>query len=111
MPALKPALRDSVLVLEGEADQLQFVVTSNSTSKTFAVDDMTRRLVALLDGSRTLPELENELRDAASFSPEHLREVLEVLTAEALLAIPARTEPALAPDERERFSRQLGLLE
>src|SRR3954453_1439450 len=102
MPALKPALRDSVLVLEGEADQLQFVVTSNSTSKTFAVDDMTRRLIPLLDGSRTLPELEAELRDAAAFSPAHLREVLEVLDAEALLAIPQ----AQAPAPGARYARQ-----
>jgi molybdopterin/thiamine biosynthesis adenylyltransferase len=111
MPAFRPALRDSVLVLEGEADQLHFVMTSISARKTFAVDDMTRRLVPLLDGSRTLPELESEVRDAASFSPGHLRDVLEVLDAEALLAIPARAEPSLAPEERERYSRQLGLLE
>jgi len=109
MPTFRPALRDSVLVLEGEADQLHFVMTSSSTSKTFAVDDMTRRLIPLLDGSRTLPELESEVRDAASFAPGHLRDVLEVLDAEALLASdegeanPGRvTEEAWAEKRAER---------
>jgi len=111
MQAFRPALRDSVLVLDGEADQIQFVVTSSSTSTTFAVDDMTRRLIPLLDGSRTVRELEAEVRDAASYTPAHLGDVLGVLDAEALLAVRPPAEPALAPHERERYARQLGLLE
>jgi molybdopterin/thiamine biosynthesis adenylyltransferase len=112
MTAFKPAMRDSVLVLEGEANELHFVMTSSSTSKTFAVDDMTRRLIPLLDGTRTLRELESEVSDAESFAPEHLIDVLDVLDTEALLAIPTRSSaPALTPDERARYTRQLGLLE
>jgi len=111
MPVSRPALRDSVLVLEGEADELHFVMTSSSTRKTFAVDDMTRRLIPLLDGSRTLPELEVEVQDAVSYTPGHLRDVLGVLDAESLLALPTHTEAPLEPHERERYARQLGLLE
>jgi molybdopterin/thiamine biosynthesis adenylyltransferase len=113
MTATRPALRDSVLVLDGDGDELHFLLTSSSTRKTFALDAMAHRLVAILDGTRTVPELEAQLRDAPGYTPGHLHAVLDVLHAEDLLAAPATAEAGadLAPADLERYGRQLGLLE
>jgi hypothetical protein len=57
MAVTRPALRDSVLVLEGDSTELHFVLTSSSICKTFGVDPIARRIVGLLDGTRSVPEL------------------------------------------------------
>jgi hypothetical protein len=105
----RPALRDSVIVVKGVENELHFLLTSSSTRKTFVTDDMARRLVPLLDGTRTMPELDEQLRDATAYTPEHLRAVVELLENEALLAPPAAEHGALTA--RDRHSRQLSLLE
>jgi molybdopterin/thiamine biosynthesis adenylyltransferase len=100
MTPTRPALRDSVLVLEGDGDELHFLLTGSAVQKTFSVDPPTRRLLRLIDGSRTVAELEAAVPDGA------VRDVLGVLADEDLLAAPAATTPV-----DERYGRQLGLLE
>jgi molybdopterin/thiamine biosynthesis adenylyltransferase len=111
--AARPALRDSVLVLEGDGAELHFVCTSSSTCKTFSVDPIARRIVGLLDGSRCVAELEAHLHDVPGYAAGYVNEVLDVLHEEDLLAAPvsAAEIAQLSLTERERYSRQLGLLE
>jgi molybdopterin/thiamine biosynthesis adenylyltransferase len=109
----RPALRDSVLVLEGDGSELHFVLTSSSTCKTFSVDPIAHRIVGLLDGTRTVPELEAHLLDVPGYTAGYVNEVLDVLHEEDLLATPssAAESARLSSTERERYSRQLSLLE
>src|SRR5436309_2772596 len=99
MTPTRPALRDSVLVLAGEGDELHFLMTSSSTRKTFSVDPVARRLVALLDGSRSVGELEAELSEAPA---GHVRDVLGVLEDEQLLAAPVAIEDEPVPERHAR---------
>lgn len=113
MNATRPALRASVMVFEGDGDDLHFLLTSSSVRKTFTVDPVARRMVGLLDGTRTIPELEAQLRDAPGYTDGYVNELLDVLHDEDLLASPSSgTDMArLSTAERERYSRQLSLLE
>lgn len=113
MKATRPAIRESVMVFEGDGDDLHFLITSSSVRKTFTVDPIARRMVELLDGTRTIPELEAQLHNVPGYSEGYVTELLEIFTAEDLLASPTSTSDIalLSSWERGRFGRQLGLFE
>jgi molybdopterin/thiamine biosynthesis adenylyltransferase len=100
------------MVSELDSNLLQFVMTATSAVKTFEVDPMVSRLVRLLDGTRTVADLDAELRPVDGYSPARLREVLDFMRAERLIVdYSVRTDDCgLDHVELERYDRQLRFL-
>lgn len=113
MPAslARPVLRDSVLVYRDGEHLLRFVLTSSATVKEFLVDETTMRLVPLLDGSRTVEDLERAVSDTPGYLPEQLTDSLAVLHSEALLReLPLHDDRSdFSPAQLHRYDRQLHL--
>jgi molybdopterin/thiamine biosynthesis adenylyltransferase len=108
----RPALRPSALLADHGDDVVQVILTSSSTVKHFAVDAMTKALLPLLDGTRTVTDLDDALGSVPGYSATHLRDVLSFMDDERLLRPrPAADVAGFGADELERYDRQLLLLE
>ncbi|PDQ35874.1 MAG: hypothetical protein B5766_03565 [Candidatus Lumbricidophila eiseniae] len=103
--ALRPRIRDSVLVFS-RGDILQFFCTMELRVKEFNVPDFVTELIPLLDGTRTVAELEFAMQSSHGYSSEVLADVLGVLSEERLLdrAVPSSITS-------HRFTRQEQLFE
>ncbi|MFF4615613.1 TOMM precursor leader peptide-binding protein [Nonomuraea jabiensis] len=104
----RPRLRESVIV-QTEGDELLFLCTADRTVKRFAADAFVKRVITLLDGTRTYAEIERSVGDS-----QPLGEVLQILTEEKLLSRVGHLEGSFARlgDDRAQFyDRQLRLLQ
>jgi molybdopterin/thiamine biosynthesis adenylyltransferase len=103
-PMARPRLRDSIVVTMGLDGRVDLKSPHERIVLTFDVETWVPRLLALMNGSRTAAEL------AAMTSPpvstREVEAVVDVLAAERLLAVSARTE-----DTSGRHSRQLRLFD
>lgn len=105
MQALKPRVRDSVLVFERQG-KLQFVCTMDLRVKEFDAPSFVFKLIPLLDGSRTEAEILEILQENDPVTPELFSQILTILRDELLLD---RAVPDRGPEDR--YSRQRLLFE
>ncbi|GAA2400810.1 HesA/MoeB/ThiF family protein [Nonomuraea africana] len=109
----RPRLRESVIV-QTDGSELLFLCTADRTVKRFTSSDFVEQVVSLLDGSRTVGEIERRVGAGDTETREQLREVLEILSAENILSRVGNAEEAfggLGAGRAEFYDRQLRLLQ
>jgi len=105
-----PRLRDSVTVYREGPRSMRFVRTCAGTDSVFEVDELTVRVVSALDSVDTMAELCAVVGRDDDVTRARVREVLDVLEQERLIAPAGESGlKALAPDEIGRYDRQLKL--
>ena len=95
-----PRIRDSILVFGSSPTRVQVRWTLERRVSVFDVEPWVRDLLRLLDGTRTVEELAQELRTTST--GEDIRSVLGVLTSEKIV-----THAGRGWDDDERHSRQM----
>lgn len=108
----RPRLRASVRVyLSGNV--ASFLMLNTRRVQRFEVNDIMARMLALLDGSRTMDQLERELRAAVGpISREEVEAAVQMLADNGLVqdAMAQPPEGWFTPDELARYGRQLDFL-
>lgn len=103
----RPKLRDSVLLWQEGEDTLHFVLSASRQMKSFEMHPGLVGLVPLVDGTRTLDELEGCLGPAPDLGPADVEDVLRTLCAEGLAT--GADDVSLPDGPTGRYDRQLRL--
>lgn len=111
----KPKLRDSVIV-QRDGPEVVFLLTGSRVVKRFVVNDHVLKLIPLLDGSRTVEQLCDQVGAGSREAADEVMKALDVMRRERLLSVVDGSWDAALLDtgddaELKRYDRQIRLFQ